>query len=176
MTRHLAIPSPVAGNAPYRVKYLSVDSPETGYEEESLRVEENQIKGHWLKKKRNYSAQMNGETPHYQRPKVQPLPPRVRPHVSGPAGWGKPAGGTPDPAVPVSLTALVGRVPPHCRQDKTRLTEKQAGKDATPPLPQHGRKPPLPRRSPIRQCKARAVLDATPAPAQVRPETRSQLI
>ncbi|KAG8289841.1 hypothetical protein J6590_096129 [Homalodisca vitripennis] len=44
-------------------------------------------------KEKNYSAHMNGETPNYQRPKVQPLPPRVRPHVSGPADWGKPAGG-----------------------------------------------------------------------------------
>ncbi|KAG8246466.1 hypothetical protein J6590_084621 [Homalodisca vitripennis] len=113
---HLAIPSPVAGNAPYRVEYLSEDSPETG-------------------------AHMNGETPHYQRPKVQPLPPRVRPQVSGPAGWGKPAGGTPDPAVPVSLTALVGRVPPHCRQGKTRLARSRQGGTPHPHSPSTGENP-----------------------------------
>ncbi|KAG8299220.1 hypothetical protein J6590_106310, partial [Homalodisca vitripennis] len=100
-------------------------------------VEGNQTKEPLAKrKKRSYSAHMNGRTPNYQRPKIQPLPPRVRPHVSGPAGWGKPAGGTPDPAVPVSLTALVGRVPPHrrtrARPDRPR--SRQGGTPApTPP-------------------------------------------
>ncbi|KAG8315371.1 hypothetical protein J6590_072354 [Homalodisca vitripennis] len=75
-------------------------------------------------------------TPNYQRPKVQPLAPRVRPHVSEPAGWGKPAGDTPDPAVPVSLAALVGRVSPHrCTRTRPDRPRSRQGRTQAPTPP-----------------------------------------